>query len=303
MMMLKLRLFLISTLFMLSSINAYANDPVGNAVAVLGSVTVERALDGTQEPLLMNSELFLDDKIITGVDGLVKLLLRDESILKVSPNSELIISSMIVGPGEDGKSTVDLLKGRLRSVIGNSLGANTEFEVTTSVAVAGVRGTDFEVVHVLVDGEWVTGVRVYDGAVEFEGIRGQGNAVIILPRQYSLANATDGPSPTSEIGADQSLLDILGIEGSEFDDLLSNGDGFGDGLDLEQVQSVLLGLNSDIEINIEDILERALPTQTIRTNQPFENDDNDDVQLDIITDPISRESAISFEVDIPLPNE
>lgn len=299
----KLQRLLITIVLSVPCVAIAASDTVGSAVAVLGSVSVVRAIDGNEEALQMNSDLFLNDKVVTGADGLVKLLLRDESILKVSPNSELAISSMIVGPGEDGQSTVDLLKGRLRSVIGNSLGANTKFDVATSVAVAGVRGTDFEVVHVIVDGQWVTGVRVYDGSVEFEGRRDQAGGVIILPKQYSLANETDGPSPSSEIEADQSLLDILGIESSEFDEMMSSGEGFGDGLDVEQIQSVLLGLNTDININIVGILERALPTQTIRTKQPVETNDNDDVQLDIITDPLSSGATLSFDIEIPLPNE
>ncbi|MFT4675416.1 MAG: hypothetical protein ACI9K8_001156 [Reinekea sp.] len=191
----------------------WAADSVGNAVAVIGSVSVVRSLDGVEESLFNNGAVFLNDRVLTGADGLVKLLLRDESILKISPNSEVSISAMIAGPGADGSSTVDLLKGKLRSVIGNKLGANTEFNINTPVAIAGVRGTDFEVVHLLRNGQWVTGVRCYDGAVEL-AVPGVSDSIglLILPSQYSLASLGEPPSEPQTLSESDSLSKIMGAD-------------------------------------------------------------------------------------------
>jgi hypothetical protein len=296
-----MKFFLLVATFvvMLTSSFVLANETVGNAVAVIGSVTVVRAIDGTEEALSANGELFLNDVIQTGADGLVKLLLRDESILKVSPNSELLISEMIAGPGEGGRSTVDLLKGRIRSVIGNKLSSNNEFSVNTPVAVAGVRGTDFEVVHTLVDGEWVTGVRCFDGAVAFSqyGLLSSMADTLILPNQYSLASSSEAPSRPVSIDEGESLSDILGIEqegeGGDTLELLEQT------LDIEQVQAVLLNIPTTITIDLQSILRKI--SEDIPPGQSVSFDD-EDVQLDAITESVSDGSQLNFDIEIPLPN-
>jgi len=277
---------------------ASAEDVIGNAVAVLGTVSVVRASDGVEESLVANSEIYLNDTIQTGADGLAKLLLRDESILKVSPNSQLVISDMIAGPGEGGTSAVELLKGRIRSVIGNKLGANSEFTVNTPVAVAGVRGTDFEVVHLLIDGQWLSGVRTFDGVVAFNGLGDNSASVIlVLPNQYSLASETQSASEPVNIESDASFLQLLGVNESG-----TSGQMFeiqtDDLLDIQQVQSLLLHLDTSVDIDIKSVI-----TRISITTDSVENTTNDanDVQLDVITEPVASGAELKFEIDIPLP--
>ena len=317
----------------LASGPVFAVESVGNAVAVIGSASVVRALDGAQEVLASNSELFLDDRVLTGADGLVKLLLRDESILKISPNSEVSISAMIAGPGADGTSTVDLLKGKLRSVIGNKLGANTEFNINTPVAVAGVRGTDFEVVHVLRGGEWVTGVRCYNGAVALvvPGVS-DSTGLIILPRQYSVASSGKVPSQPKTIKATDSLTDIIGgdetAEGStdsptdetteetteettkETSEVTTNDSTETDSsdqakeleLDAQQIQSVLGDLGVGIDVGLQQVVDTLI---IIDANEPkvvVETViEQEDTQLELIKESLTNASTLKFEVDIPLP--
>jgi hypothetical protein len=278
----------------------FANEAVGNAVAVIGSVTIVRADTGEENPLQRNGEIFLNDTIKTGADGLVKVLLKDESILKVSPATELQISEMIAGPGEGGRSTVELLKGRIRSVIGNKLGANSEFNVNTPVAVAGVRGTDFEVVHTLVDGEWVTGVRCFDGAVALSTVDllSSISNTLILPNQYSLARTSALPSTPQNMPEGQSLFDVLGVE-DPAGGINENGEPIDIELDIEQVQSVLLNLNANLDLNIDTILD-AIPTQPGTATRREE--EQVDTQLETITSPLSNEAELNFDIEIPLPN-
>ncbi|WP_411744204.1 FecR domain-containing protein [Reinekea sp.] len=278
---------------------AYANEAVGNVVVVIGSVSVQRVATGDKEILAAQHELFLNDVIITGADGLAKLLLRDETILKISPNSEVVISEMIAGPDAEGRSTVDLLKGRLRSVIGNKLGANTTFDINTPVAVAGVRGTDFEVVHLLVNGEWVSGIRCYDGSVLVAaaeaGLEVQDD-IILLPAQFSLATAGTGASGASDIDSDLSLADVMGAPEVGWAD----GD---EQLDAQEIENVLLEL-----LNLDaDELDSVV--QSIDLNPNAKESDNaivpvqPDTQLETITETVTKLPGVTieFEVDMPLP--
>lgn len=309
-------LIVVSCLLFFAS-NAYSSEAVGNVVVVIGSVSVKRVSTGEKETLAAQHELFLNDVIITGPDGLAKLLLRDETILKISPNSEVVISEMIAGPDAEGRSTVDLLKGRLRSVIGNKLGANTTFDVNTPVAVAGVRGTDFEVVHLLVDGEWVSGVRCYDGSVAVAasglGFETLGD-VILLPSQYTLATATTAPTAAAVISPDKSLAEELGVadEGSDTSDV-----DFDLQLDEVEIQTILLDItNLDTSV-LEGIAQsiglqvpgtRNTNTGGSNSNEPTGIENNPfvnisvDPQLEIITETIIEPlPGVNLEFDIQLP--
>jgi hypothetical protein len=291
----RIGLILSCLIFWISGVQA--SEVVGNAVAVIGSVTVKRMDTGESEILATQSELFLNDTIVTGPDGLAKLLLRDETILKISPNSEVVISSMIAGPDADGRSTVDLLKGRLRSVIGNKLGANTTFDVNTPVAVAGVRGTDFEVVHLFIDGEWVSGVRCYDGAVALStmGLETQGD-VLILPSQYSLVTASSGASNPTEITEGRSLIEVLGIanQGGSNDDIE---------LDALEVQNILLNIEQIDAAVIERVIQ-TIGLEQINRREQVESEVTEikeDAQLEIITETINNGTSLEFDIQIPLP--
>ena len=176
------RVFGLLCVMLMLSIGSDANEPAGSTVVVIGSVNIER-LNGALVGLQANDDIYLSERIKTGPDGLAKVLLRDDSMLKISPESDVTITDMIAGPGSDGESSVELLKGRLRSVIGNKISSGAQYTIKTPVAVAGVRGTDFEVVHMLVDGKWTSALRCFDGSVEFSSAN---KKVLILPNNYSL---------------------------------------------------------------------------------------------------------------------
>lgn len=292
--------FFISLFLVLVSTLSVAADSVGNAVAVIGSVTIVRADGGAEESLQRNGEIFLNDVIKTGADGLVKVLLNDETILKVSPATELLISEMIAGPGEGGRSTVELLRGRIRSVIGNKLSENNEFNVNTPVAVAGVRGTDFEVVHTLVDGEWVTGVRCFDGAVALSTIDllSSISNTLILPNQYSLATTNALPTRPEEMPEGQSLFDVLGVEDPS-DALPETGGQSDTDLDAAQVQAVLLNLDTDSGLDIQTIINTFVD---VPAGPSLVEGAEADIQLEVISRPVNQEADLNFEIEIPLPN-
>ncbi|NOX08864.1 MAG: FecR domain-containing protein [Gammaproteobacteria bacterium] len=185
-----LRTLLCAVLVLLSSVT-WAKDQVARVVSVIGAVDVVRSENNARQPLAFKSLIYLNDRIITGVGSQAKLLLSDSSILKVGPSSELKVNEMVVGRNNDSKTTVDLIKGRLRSVIGKKLSANSHYEIHTSVAVAGVRGTDFEVL-VVHDGE--TLVRSFEGVVAVhslvEGVLGE---VLLMHDTFTMVDAEHPP--------------------------------------------------------------------------------------------------------------
>jgi|GEM_PF-2733112 len=138
------RLLLGSTIALLLSPLVVAAESIGRVALVLGEVDAI-TLIGERRPLDFGDQVQLGDTIVTGDASQLKLLLRDDSVLKVGPNSQIRLSEQLVGGDSgSGRTTVDLLRGRLRSVIGHTLKPGAYFRVNTDVAVAGVRGTDFE---------------------------------------------------------------------------------------------------------------------------------------------------------------
>jgi len=97
------------------------------------------------EPITLKpgSKIYLNDRIMTLKESKVQLIFRDDSVLTLAPESELIIDvesfSRVSGRRN---SKFSLLKGKVRSVVGKSFSTKgSKFEIHTQTAVAGVRGT------------------------------------------------------------------------------------------------------------------------------------------------------------------
>ena len=84
--------------------------------------------------------MLVGDRIITGDNGHIFVLFTDQSTVELSDSTNMVVDQ------HAGTSThVDLLVGKLRSLVNRTVGANTpNFEVHTPNAVAAARGTLFD---------------------------------------------------------------------------------------------------------------------------------------------------------------
>ncbi len=85
------------------------------------------------------------DRLQTGRQGAVNLVLRDGTVLAVGPNSEVDLSEFqFNATTQEGSALVNLLRGSVRVITGLMVKTQPErFQVRTPTAVVGVRGTDF----------------------------------------------------------------------------------------------------------------------------------------------------------------
>lgn len=113
----------------------------GHFSAVAGSVTVRRAQAATWRPAVVGDPLFYGDQVRSGPDGEATIVFEDDSLLKVHANAQLAVNA-IVSPVEK-KSAVLLFFGRLWARLGRKALQRRSFEVQTTTAVCGVRGTQF----------------------------------------------------------------------------------------------------------------------------------------------------------------
>lgn len=118
----------------------------GVAAAVRGPVqqisfrtpgaTVGRNVAGGQE-------VFLGDRIVTGPDGGLQILLLDGTTFSVGPNSSLVIDEFVYDPATGaGKLTASVARGTLRVISGKLARQEQEaIRIRLPMATVGVRGT------------------------------------------------------------------------------------------------------------------------------------------------------------------
>jgi len=282
-----------------------AAEPVGRVVAVSGEADVIRSSDNSRHALVFKDPIFLNDRIITAAASQVKLLLNDDSILKVSPTSELRVSEQVVGPGEESRTTVNLLKGKLRSIIGKQLGGNSRFEVHTDVAVAGVRGTDFEV---LAAGE--TLVRCFTGKVQVGNIDPKIlQFVMLTANMFTRVLKGLPPTPPAFIAPGERLRSKLSqAESDEGED--EGGDegdtGDSEGLMDDEIEQ-LDGGEGDVVLE-DDTLptppDTTLTDKTLLLEGVLENEiygDPTKGQIEIVVEPASTGISVPINITIPAP--
>jgi outer membrane protein assembly factor BamB len=106
-----------------------------------GKVSVNRGQEWM--PIDVEDFVGMDDRVKTGSDSFCEIQFTDFGIIRVQDNSEILLRSVYL---REGNSAVDvkLDNGNLLCRV-SKLGKGEKFEVRTSTALAGVRGTEFVV--------------------------------------------------------------------------------------------------------------------------------------------------------------
>jgi hypothetical protein len=140
--------------------SASAVTVAATAINVSGDVKVQEGEDWTP---VEEGQLFTQgDRLQTGDDSTLHLVLADGSSVALGPNSEITLSS--VGSGDPGSVTLlSLARGLLNTMV-EKLKAGSSFEIETNSAVAAVKGTDFEVSAGISGGD--SSITVNEGVVQ-----------------------------------------------------------------------------------------------------------------------------------------
>jgi hypothetical protein len=137
----------------------------GTAAAVSGDVFWSTH-DGRKVSIKSGSPIFLGEHIITGPGGRLQVLLLDETVFTLGPNSDMVLDEFVYDPKTSaGKISAALVKGTFRFVSGKiKQGSNPpDKHLRIAVGCLGIRGTDFETI-VRVDGSGQ--IRLFSGQLE-----------------------------------------------------------------------------------------------------------------------------------------
>lgn len=146
---------------------AWSSDAVGRIISVQGQPKIERATGGVID-LRREDPVHVGDIVRTG-SGRAKILFVDNSIMTLAEQTDLKITEFLFQPQTEQRSSMfDLLGGKVKTLVGKWFSAVPNFQVRTPTAVAGVRGTHFQV-----DFDGSTLVTVFDGEVDVANEAGE----------------------------------------------------------------------------------------------------------------------------------
>jgi hypothetical protein len=118
---------------------------VGSVKTLKGKASVVR--NRSAVAVKIGSKIFAEDALKTGSDGSMAMVFKDDTLLSIGPNSEVVINEFLFSPGEGKLSIITrLLRGTsayLSGMIGKLSPESVRFE--TPVANIGIRGTKFAV--------------------------------------------------------------------------------------------------------------------------------------------------------------
>lgn len=166
---------------------------VGAVANYTGEFSIERS-DGSR---LTNADadagqavaVDLGTRVKTGPTGRVQLLLLDETVFTIGPNSDMVIDEFVYDPDlTPRKIAVSLAKGVFRWVTGKvSPKDPTAMRVKASVVAVGIRGTDFETI---LEADGSGSVKLYSGTLEITPLKG--GPTLVLKEKHMVTFKPDG---------------------------------------------------------------------------------------------------------------
>ncbi len=113
--------------------------------------------------------LYEGDTVLTEYDSRMEIVFDDATIMKLDPNSRLVIKSL--KRARENKTVLELVKGRLFGIV-KKIMKQEEFTVRTKLAMAAVKGTEL-----VVETGNEDKIGVYEGAVEVSNMDMSGNVL------------------------------------------------------------------------------------------------------------------------------
>jgi trimeric autotransporter adhesin len=129
-----------------------------NAAGVTAAVNpTASALEpsGKRKLISLGDPVVRNQRIETGPEGLVQILLADGTSFTVGPNSSIVIDSFVYDPEKQTASlAATMTKGALRFIGGKASKASGDVKIDTPIGTAGIRGA---VVDINLDGKTADG--------------------------------------------------------------------------------------------------------------------------------------------------
>ncbi len=137
-----------------------------------GKVLFKDGRKGEWKAAAVGTELGKTHYLKTEKGAKAELKLPDGSVIRVAPDSQIRMKSLIFGKSKVQKERdfdMKLEAGRIWANVSKAVGGDQNFKIETGNAVAGVRGTVFQIGLIGAAKDIATVVKVYSGAVAVVG--------------------------------------------------------------------------------------------------------------------------------------
>jgi hypothetical protein len=126
-----------------AQVPASALSKIGTAAAVRGAVKAVSAGSAVGHVIASGKPLFLNDHVTTDAEGRLQVLLLDETIFTLGPNSDMVLDEFVYDPKTSaGKITASIAKGTFRFVTGKVASKDpSKLKIKVAVGTIGVRGS------------------------------------------------------------------------------------------------------------------------------------------------------------------
>jgi hypothetical protein len=126
-----------------SSTTADSTSQIGVAGAVSGGVYIVQA-DGTKKRVTAGMPIDFKSKVLTDSSGRLQIMLLDETVFTVGPNSEMVLDEFVYDPStQSSKVRAKVLKGIFRYITGKIPRKKpSDVQINIPACAVGIRGTD-----------------------------------------------------------------------------------------------------------------------------------------------------------------
>ncbi len=135
---------IISLIFLIVPLSVFADQL---SVGVVSDVENEAQIISQGKEKKISIGMFVEkgSKIVTGKVSRVKIMMMDDSLLVIAPNSEFLIDDYVVDMEKKSrKSLLGVIRGKVLFYVNKAFSkSDSRFEVKTKSSIAGVRGTKF----------------------------------------------------------------------------------------------------------------------------------------------------------------
>jgi len=192
--------------FAFNSSFAQETDSIGIVTVVRGKVTLTRA--GGSETIVEGTRVLLGDRFDTEEESGVKIVFNDDTLMSLGASATLSVTEFVYTPTKR-KSFSNLIKGKLKAIIQDFPGGESDVEFATPNAVAGIKGTT-----VFIDAD-KEDFFVSDGDMFVMGLRPGAKEVILAPGEFAQILPNGNPSDPEPVPPN---IEKELIEGTDVDE-------------------------------------------------------------------------------------
>ncbi|MBF0554344.1 MAG: FecR domain-containing protein [Nitrospirae bacterium] len=152
-------------IFLMAGTTAWADTEIGKVTFVEGKCDVLRGGNLPAKPLQLQDPIFEKDTVRTKAASKAEISFKDGNVLRLAQSTRIDISEYISN-NEQNKSAVKLPRGHVRAIVDKDIAkrianapSTNHFEVQTPNVVAGVRGSDGDVMFEPSSGDTIVTIR------------------------------------------------------------------------------------------------------------------------------------------------